>query len=264
MRNSALQTELVNAAGLNPRKPYFSATYRNDILRFASPVVGSSTTFNTNIAWSYQALSSTSALVAGYDSNMALRAGTVLYSSWASPNTTVVPDVSTKTQIVSTGRESSIRGCWSNYSGSWRYYFFDFLSSGTQSYASLYSVDANGANKTLETATGLPYVSKYPANIWEFYGVRRPSAFVMMEHGDKIAVYTSYEYITELAQLVCTMHFYHAGPGDTSYRRLRTTIQAVLCLVHRPKRESFLLLPTTAQRQFDLRIRRAWKGLRNR
>lgn len=225
MRNSALQTELINSAGLNPRKPYFSATYRNDILKFASPVVGSSTTFNTNIAWSYQALSSTSVLVAGYDSNMALRAGTVLYSSWASPNTTVVPDVSTKTQIVSTGRESSIQGCWSKYSGSWRYYFFDFLSSGVQSYASLYSVDANGADKTEETATGLPYVSKYPVHIREFYGVRRPSAFVMMEHGDKIAVYTFYEYITELAQLVCTMHFYHAGPNDTSYRRLRTTIQ---------------------------------------
>lgn len=226
MRNSDLQTELVNAAGLNPRKPYFSATYRNDILRFSSPVVGSSTAFNTNIAWSYQALNSTSVLVAGYDSNMALRAGTVLYSSWASPNTTVVPDVSAKTQIVSTGRESSIRGCWSNYSGSWRYYFFDFLSSGAESnYASLYSVDANGSNKTLETATGLPYVNKYPAFKWEFMFVRRPSAFVMMEHGDKIAVYTFYEYITELDQLVCTMHFYHAGPGDTSYRRLRTTIQ---------------------------------------
>lgn len=46
-----------------------------------------------------------------------------------------------------------------------------------------------------------------------------------MEHGDKIAVYTSYEFMTGINQFVCTMSFYYSPNGSTSYSRLRTTIQ---------------------------------------
>lgn len=210
------QQQFVAAASSNPRKPWFSATYRDDLLRFATPSILTLAS-RDSIPFSYQAINSTSVLIAGYDSSWDLRVGTTTYASCS---------VSSEASILTSGYHGTIRGSWSNYSGACRYYYAEFANQGgTPQTPVLKSVDASGSGAVTASQTGLPTTYKYPENIVTFGSVRRPSAFIHMEHGDKLVVYTSYEIISALAQYSCTMHFYYAPAGSTTYRQLRTTIQ---------------------------------------
>lgn len=220
MRTSSTTTqqEIVDAAGLNPRKPYFKTTYRDDILRFSTPVVGNSNS-NTNIGYSYQPFNSNTVLVAGYDSANVLKVGSVSFPTGSSSS---VPTVSSKTSILPSGYEASIKGSWLNLN----YYYIRFLFSGTTATAQAYYSNSNGSTQTFLSSTGLPSIYKAPDTETQIYGnTRRPSAFIVMESGDKVVVYTSYKYMNDIGKFLCTMNFYYAGNGDSSYSKLRTTIQ---------------------------------------
>lgn len=215
------QQQMIAAANLNPRKPWFCVKYKEDLLRFATPEivndpVTSSKNSYENVPFSYKALNASSVLVAGYDNNHVLRAGTTTYST---------PNVGSEPSVVASGYEASVTGTWSGG----RYYFIEYMPSVTDPETAVYSVNSAGANKTLfHTPSGLPGSYKYPYNqggASMFGETVRPSAFLLLEHGDRIAVYTSYKYINGINQYVCTMNFYHAVPGSSQYRRLRTTIQ---------------------------------------
>jgi hypothetical protein len=225
------QQEFVAAANLNPRKPYYKVVYRNDILRFADPSTANTLSLQSidSIPFSYQALDESSVLIAGYDSSWNLRAGTTAYET---------PSLSSEPSIVSSGYEASTRGTWSDYSGSWRYYYVEFVAGSKASPGTpvLCSVNASGSGRTTHSQSGLPTIYKSPGNITVFDSVRRPSAFLQMSSGDKIVVYTSYELISNISQYVCTMNFYYAPEGSTQYKKMRTTIQYNLGIDYVPGR----------------------------
>lgn len=219
LTNNANQTtaqqQFIAAANQNPRKPWFSVQYRNDLLKFTTPVENNVSSY-TSVPFMYKALDAANVLVAGYDENHVLRAGTTTYDAVS---------VSAEPVIVASGYEASVTGTWSGG----RYYFIEYMPSVTDPETAVYSVNSAGANKTLfHTPSGLPGSYKYPYNQGGanmFGETVRPSAFLLLEHGDRIAVYTSYKYINGINQYVCTMNFYHAVPNSNQYRRLRTTIQ---------------------------------------
>ena len=215
------QQQMVAAANLNPRKPWLRMTYREDLLRFDAPVivndpVTSSKNSYENVPFSYKALNASSVLVAGYDNNHVLRAGTTTYST---------PHIGSEPSVVASGYEASITGTWSGG----RYYFIEYVPSVVSPVTTVQSVNSAGADKLLlHIPSGLPSsyrVSYNEGGVSSYWEAVRPSAFLLLEHGDRIAVYTSYKRITEINQFVCTMNFYHAVPNSNQYRKLRTTVQ---------------------------------------
>jgi hypothetical protein len=208
------QQQLIAAANLNPRKPYFRVTYRDDLLRFANPTIQSLAS-KDEIPFTYQATSALDALVAGYDSSGMLRAGSAAMTS---------PSVAGLTALIDSGARASITGTWSNISGSWLYYYAQYSPVANATAPTLHTVNSSGAKSALNQS-GLPGCFYIAVNGSLKGSGRSPSAFVVMDSGDKIVVIASYLYITNYEQYVCTLEFYHAGPGSTEYRKLRTVIQ---------------------------------------
>lgn len=117
---------------------------------------------------------------------------------------------------------ATFRGSWVYASSEWRYYFLRYPANTSAGSVAGYYANAAGSVFSFSTS-GLP--TTYVNYVNGHYSIRRPSAFLQMESGDKLVVYTSYEYMSGINQFVCTMSFYYAASGSTSYRKLRTTIQ---------------------------------------
>jgi hypothetical protein len=210
---------LVDAAALNPRKPYYKTTYRNDILRFATPapaVPGAA----SPIPISYTAVGASSFYAAGYT------AGGDLKAMQFTPSATGGPDLSassgtTTIRAITDSNKATLRGNWQN-----GIYFYAVYTSSLGN-ISLGRTFASGnlAPTNQGVPSGLPQAFITNASGTTKASAVRPSARIVMEHGDQLIVMTSYKFMEEINQMVCTMTFYHSEPNLQVFRRLRTVIQ---------------------------------------
>lgn len=210
---------LVDAAALNPRKPYYKTTYRNDILRFATPApaVPAAT---SPIPISYTAVGASNFYAAGYT------AGGDLKAMQFTPSATGGPDLSassgtTTIHAITNSNKATLRGNWQNGI----YFYATYTSSLGNISLGRTTASGNLATVNQGVPSGLPQAFITNASGTTKASAVRPSARIVMEHGDQLIVMTSYKFMEEINQMVCTMTFYHSEPNFQVFRRLRTVIQ---------------------------------------
>ena len=223
---NSTQAQYIAAATSNPQKPYFTTTYRDDLIRFENPTVNETLASEDGIPFSFAPATTGSFYVAGFDASMKLRGDLVSGYTAAKAAVSGLPIISSL--------YPSLRGSWANG----LYYFAEHYVDGNTTPGTMnvkyYQFNPSTNSRTeITQVTGIPTLAWTPeipavngntASATSMNG-KRISAFLVMESGDKLIVLSSYRNHYTINQKVCTTNFYHAPSGSWSFQKLRTIIQ---------------------------------------